>query len=105
VVGFIDGECISSVVLLCVSGFTMAELRVACPIKVCFILGKTVAEMQQMLKQAFVDNSLDKTQACDWYKLFKNCRTSTDDDYRSGRLSTGITPENIVKVRGLILQD
>ncbi|PNF43266.1 hypothetical protein B7P43_G14892 [Cryptotermes secundus] len=80
----------------------MADLREqrAC-IKLYFKLGKTA----QMLKQAFGDNSLGHTQTCDWYKSFKNGRTSTDDDERSGPPSTGTTPENVAKVRDLILQD
>jgi hypothetical protein len=57
-----------------------------------------------MLKQAFGDNSLGQTQTCDWYKHFKNGRISTEDDH-SGQPSTGITPENVAKVRDLILQD
>ncbi|PNF33099.1 hypothetical protein B7P43_G15743 [Cryptotermes secundus] len=61
--------------------------------------------MHQMLKQAFGDNSLGQTQTYDWYKRFKNGRTSTDDYDRSGRPSTGTTPENVAKVRDLILQD
>jgi hypothetical protein len=36
---------------------------------------------------------------------FKNGQTSTDDDDRSGRPSSGITPENVLKIRDLILQD
>jgi hypothetical protein len=84
----------------------MADLREqrVC-IKFCFKLGKTAAETHQMLKQAFGDKSLGQTQTYDWYKRFKNGRTSTDDDDRSGRPSTGITPENVAKVRDLILQD
>jgi hypothetical protein len=58
-----------------------------------------------MLKQAFGDNSLGQTQTYDWYKRFKNGRISTDDDYRSGRPSTVTTPENVAKIRDLILQD
>ncbi|PNF38762.1 hypothetical protein B7P43_G14057, partial [Cryptotermes secundus] len=60
-------------------------------------------ETHQMLKQAFGDNSLGQTQTYNWYKRFKNGRTSTDDDDRSGRPSTGITPENVPKVRCLFL--
>jgi hypothetical protein len=40
-----------------------------------------------------------------WYKRFKDGRTSVDDDERSGRPSTGKTPENIAKVREAILAD
>lgn len=105
VVGFIVGERISIVVFPWVCGFAMADLREqrVC-IKFCFKLGKTAAKTHQMLKQAFGDNSLGQKQTYDWYKRFKNGRTSTDDD-RSGRPSTGITPENVTKVRDLILQD
>jgi hypothetical protein len=58
-----------------------------------------------MLKKAFGDNGLGQTQTYDWYKRFKYGRTSTDGDDRSGRPSTGTTPENVAKVRDLILQD
>ncbi|PNF30777.1 hypothetical protein B7P43_G06188, partial [Cryptotermes secundus] len=85
--------------------FSMADRREqrVC-IKFCFKHGKTAAETHQMLKQAFGENSLGQTQTYNWYKRFKNGRTSTDDD-RSGRPSTGTTPENVAKVRDLILQD
>ena len=83
----------------------MADLREqrVC-IKLCIKLEKTAAEMHQMLKQAFGDNSLGETQTYDWYKHFKNGRASTDDDDHPGRPSTGTTPENVSKVRDLILQ-
>jgi response regulator of citrate/malate metabolism len=58
-----------------------------------------------MLKQAFGDDSLVQTLTYGWHKRFKNGRTSTDDDDRSGRPSNGITPETVVKVKDLILQD
>ncbi|PNF29661.1 hypothetical protein B7P43_G15773 [Cryptotermes secundus] len=84
----------------------MADLREqrVC-IKFCFKLGKTAAETHQMLKQAFGENSLGQTKTYNWYKRFKNGRTLTDDHDRSGRPSTGKTPENVAKVRNLILQD
>jgi hypothetical protein len=58
-----------------------------------------------MLKQAFGENSLGTTEMYNWYKRFKNGRASTDDDDRLGRTSTGITEENVAKVRDLNLQD
>jgi hypothetical protein len=58
-----------------------------------------------MLKQAFGDNSVGQTQTYDWYKRLKNGQTSTDDDDHSGRPSTGMTPENDVKIRDMSLQD
>jgi hypothetical protein len=44
---------------------------------------------------------LDQTK----HKRFKLGQTSTDDDDRSGQISTSITPENVAKVWDLILQD
>ncbi|PNF17611.1 hypothetical protein B7P43_G13712 [Cryptotermes secundus] len=58
-----------------------------------------------MLKQAFGENSLGQTQTYNWYKCFKYGRKLTDDDDRSGWPSTAKTPENVAKVRDLILQD
>jgi hypothetical protein len=61
------------------------------------------AEMHQMLKQAFDDNSLGQRQTYNWYKHFKNGQTWTDDDDSSGQLSTGITPEDVANFSNLIL--
>ncbi|PNF37479.1 hypothetical protein B7P43_G14866 [Cryptotermes secundus] len=63
--------------------------------------------MHQLLKKAFGDNNLGQTQTYNWYKRFKNGRTSIDDYDRSEQPSTGTTttPENNMKVRDLILQD
>jgi hypothetical protein len=84
----------------------MADLREwhVC-IKFCFQLGKAAAQMHQMLKQAFGCNSLGQTQIYDSYKHLKNGQTLTDGDNHLGRPSTGTTPENVAKVRDLILQD
>jgi hypothetical protein len=79
----------------------MKEQRVC--IKFVLNLGKTAAETRRMLNQAFGENGLGQTQTYDWYKRFKNDRISTGD--RSGGPSTGITPDNVAKIRDLILQD
>jgi hypothetical protein len=59
----------------------MADVReqLVC-VKICLKFGKNAAETHQMLNQAFGDNSLGQTQTYDWYKRFKNGRTSTDGD-------------------------
>jgi hypothetical protein len=84
----------------------MADLREQrdC-IQFCFKLRKNDAETHQILRHAFGDNNLYQTQTYDWYKRFKNGRTSTDDGDRSGRPSTAITRENVAEVMDLILQD
>ncbi|KAJ4440230.1 hypothetical protein ANN_08369 [Periplaneta americana] len=40
----------------------------------------------------------------EWFKCFKNDRTSVDDD-RSGQPSTDITPENVAAVQAVIMQE
>jgi len=74
-------------------------------IKFCFNLKETAAETHRMLQEAFGDNAMSQRKTFLWYKRFKDGRTSVDDDERSGRPSTSITPENIAKVREAILAD
>ncbi|EGI62944.1 FLJ37770-like protein [Acromyrmex echinatior] len=45
-------------------------------IKFCFKLEKTCAETIEMLQKAFGDECMGKTQIKEWYKQFKNGRTS-----------------------------
>ena len=52
-----------------------------------------------MIQKAFVDESMGITQIKEWYRRFKNGRTSVDSDPRSGRPSLTTTPENIERVR------
>ncbi|KAG5336104.1 GVQW3 protein, partial [Acromyrmex heyeri] len=53
-------------------------------IKFCFKLENTCAETIEMLQKAFGDECMGKTQIKEWYKRFKNGRTSVDNDSRSG---------------------
>lgn len=52
-----------------------------------------------MLKIAFREEAMCRTQTCEWWKRFKEVRTSVDDDPRSGRPSTSKTDDNVAKVR------
>ena len=52
-----------------------------------------------MIQKAFVDKIMGITQIKEWYRRFKNGRTSVDSDPRSGRPSLTTTPENIERVR------
>ena len=67
-------------------------------IKFCFNLGKSCTETIEMIQKAFVDESIGITQIKEWYRRFKNARTSVDSDTRSGRPSLATTPENIERV-------
>jgi len=62
------------------------------------------AETYKMLKEAFGDNALGRTQTNEWFKCFKNGRMSVDDEH-SGRPSTGTMARNLAKVREAILED
>jgi len=74
-------------------------------IKFCFKLNKTAAEAHQVLKEAFGEQALSQTRTFEWFKRLKDCRESVEDDKHFGRPSTCTTPEMIVKVRGIILED
>ena len=74
-------------------------------IKFCVELGKSATETLDMLRQAFHDHALGRTQVFEWHARFKSGRESIEDDLRSGRPITSKTPENIAKVKELILED
>ena len=58
-----------------------------------------------MIQKAFVDKSMGITQIKEWYRWFKNGRTSVYSDPRSGRPSLTTTPEKIERVRLVIKGD
>jgi hypothetical protein len=68
-------------------------------------IGNSAAITHQILKQAFGDDALGQTKTYDWFNRFKNGRTSVDNDERSGRPSTGTTPENAAKLLTVIRED
>ena len=55
-----------------------------------------------MLKIVFGEEAMCRTQTYEWWKRFKEGRTSVDDDPRSGRPSTSKTEDNVAKVREAI---
>jgi hypothetical protein len=58
---------------------------------------KTFSETFEMLKQALGDEAMSKTQTNEWYKCYREGRTSVEGSGRSGRPSKN--EENIQKVR------
>ena len=62
-------------------------------------LGKSCTETTEIIQNAFVDESMGIKQPKEWYRRFKNGRTSVDSDPRSGRPSLITAPENIERVR------
>ncbi|KAJ8729025.1 hypothetical protein PYW07_006721 [Mythimna separata] len=74
-------------------------------VKFCFLLGKTGTETLEMLKTAYKDDAIGKTQVFEWFSRFKNGEMSIDDKPRSGRPATARTDENVKKIREIILED
>lgn len=64
--------------------------------------GKTFTETHQMLRNAYGDDFLSRMQVYEWFGRFKSGRETLDDDERSGRPRTGLSEENIEKVREFI---
>ena len=69
-------------------------------IKFCFKIGKTATETYQ--QQAYGEDAMGRTQKFDWFRRFKEGRTSIESDPSSGRPSTLRNVEMIAKVRTLV---
>ena len=54
-------------------------------IKFCVRLDKTVSETFEMLKQAFGDSCMSRSQTLEWLGRFKHGRTSTANDDQVGQ--------------------
>jgi len=74
-------------------------------VKFCFKLGKTATECYEMLKTAFGEQTLGRSQTFQWFSRIKAGITSTDDDERSCRPVSSSTPEMIGRVRQIICED
>jgi hypothetical protein len=71
-------------------------------VKFCFRLGRTSSETHEMLKTAFGDNSMGRTQTFEWFCRFKHRKASIEDSERSVRPSTGRTDENVENVGEIV---
>jgi tellurite resistance protein len=78
----------------------LKEQRVC--IKFCQKLGTTATETYEMLQQAFRETALSRSKTFELYSLFKNDRTSIDDDPHSGRSSTASTIETVERIKAVI---
>jgi len=74
-------------------------------IKFCVRLGKTESENFESLKQAFGGSCMSRSRSFEWFGSFKNGRTLTANDDRSGRPSTATTPSKVEQVRAEVNQD
>lgn len=93
-------------VLLSRRFFSMADVsEQRAAVKFCFLLGKSAAEAVLMIKTAYKEDALSKTQVYEWFSRFKNGDMSIGDKPRSGRPSTSRTDENVLKIQQLVLED
>jgi len=58
-----------------------------------------------MLKTAFGEQAMGRSQIFQWFSQFKASRTSTDDDKGSGRPVSSSMPEMIERVHQIIHED
>ena len=85
--------CVIAIFTMCES----TEQRIC--IKFCFEIGKPATETYKLLQQAHGEDAMGRTQVFDWFRRFKEGRTSVECDPRSGRPSTSRNVEMIAKVR------
>ncbi|KAL4131209.1 hypothetical protein QTP88_008550 [Uroleucon formosanum] len=71
-------------------------------IKFCHKLGKTAIETYQMLLLAYGDETISRARVFEWFKRFKEGRTTVESDEREGRPSTNRNEEMIQKIRTAI---
>jgi hypothetical protein len=70
------------------------DVQMVC-LKFCVRLGKTGSETFEILKHASGDSCMSRSRTFEWFRRFKNGRTSTSNDDRSGRPSTATTPSKV----------
>ena len=81
----------------------MADFREqrAC-IKFYFKLEKTATECYEMLKTAFGEQAMGRSQTFQWFSRFKAGRTLTDDDESSDQPVSSSAPQMIERVHQII---
>src|SRR5215469_2649914 len=96
--------CISRLRFSDIGGMAEVDEQRVC-IKYCVRLGKTGSETFESLKQVFGDSCMSRSKTFEWFGRFKNGRTSTANDDRSGRPSTATTRSKVEEVRAAVNQD
>ncbi|GBN39598.1 hypothetical protein AVEN_70062-1 [Araneus ventricosus] len=74
-------------------------------IKFCFKLCKMATETHEMLVKVYGVNVVSKKCVFEWFKRFRDGKEDVKDEPRSGRPPTSTTPDNIERVRRMLLDD
>ena len=83
----------------------MDKLELRANIKFCFKLGKSFIETFEMIQKAYGEHAYGRTTVYDWYKRFKDGRTSIEDDDRCGRPSTSTNKEQCQLVQAYVREN
>jgi transposase len=67
--------------------------------------GETFTNAYTRLRAVYGEQCMSRSRVYDWFKRFKDGRTSTDNNSRSGRPATAVCDENIGRVNELIRGD
>jgi hypothetical protein len=67
-------------------------------IQFCHKLDKTATKTYQMLLLAYGDETMSRARVFKWFKRFKECRKTLENDEREGRPSTSRNEEMIQKI-------
>lgn len=67
--------------------------------------GETSTNVYARLIAVYGEQCMSRSRVFEWFKRFRDGRTSTDNDVRSGRPATAVNDDNIVKVNELIRGD
>ena len=102
-------DVLSEEVFSVLSGFVDFEngckkLQRVC-VKFSFKTAKPAVETYDILKTAFGDKYLRRSNVFIWFNIFKDRREAVDDDLRSGSLPTSLTDENILIIYNLVRSD
>lgn len=74
-------------------------------VRFCFLLGKTVKETIDMLRQAYGEESMPKKSVYRWFKDFQTGRNEAQDQPRTGRPVSSLSDSMVEKVSNLLRKD
>ncbi|GBM79162.1 Putative uncharacterized protein FLJ37770 [Araneus ventricosus] len=74
-------------------------------IRFCFKLGKTATETHKILMKVYGVDAVSKKCVSEWFKRFRDGKEDVKDEPRSGRPPINTTPDNIERVRRMLVDD